>query len=226
VTGPGEGKALFRLRFLQLRRDPTFLLLGGGAILLTLLSTCLAPLPALEGGRVWADFLLSGLQACLLLFSLSLLLLPEGGLLARLPALPGNPFRGRLAWFFAEWGATILLVLPALALGWLLLPRPWGRNLLLPSLVLLFQGAFLVSLASFARTFLGRAAGTVFLLAFWILLSLPPLSWADPRGMAPGSLTGGGGSPIGAFLLWAGSAWFFLSLQAGGQKSAPRRGDA
>ena len=202
-----QGKALFLLRLLQWKREPVLYLLGGLSLFLALFSTVLAPLPPLEGGRVWADFLLSSLQACLFLFSLHLLLQPEGLLLDRLPILPGSRRKAEFFWGLAEWTAMLGFLLPGLALGWALLPGRLAGSFLAPLAVLLVQGFFLVSLGGTARRVLGRGGGAVFLLGAWVLLSLPPLSWADPRRFSPGSLSSHGGSLAGALLVWGGLCW-------------------
>ncbi len=208
--------ALFQLRLLQWKREPVFYLLGGAGLFLALFSTVLAPLPPLEGGRIWADFLLSSFQACLFLFALAVALQPEGLLLEKLPLLPGSRREAEFFWGLAEWAAMLLFLLPGLLLGWILLPGKGTSVSLVPLVVLLFQGFFLVSLGGTARRILGRGGGAAFLLAAWVFLSLPPLSWADPRCFSPGTLGSPGGSPAGALLVWGGLCWISASFRSFG----------
>ncbi len=209
------GKALFDLRLLQLKREPLVYLLALAGLFLALFSTRLAPLPPLEGGRVWAEFLLAGLQASLFLYALTLVLQPEGFLLGRLPPLPAAQAEGEFAWTLAECLGMAWILLPGSVLGWLLLPSGLKWALLSPFLVLFFQGFFLVSLAGFGRPSLGRGGGTVLLVGAWILVSLPPLSWADARNFSPGPLGSPGESLAGALLVWAGLGGLFLVLRPG-----------
>ena len=209
----GPGRVLFNLRLLQMQRAPAHYFLAWAGVFLALFSTRLAPLPPLEGGRIWADFFLSGLQAWFFLFSLGAALRPEGLLPGRLPLLPGDESAAKFAWALAACTSMLLFCL----LGWLLLPRGWGLPFFPSLLVLVLQGACLVSLGGFLRPVLGRGGTTAGLVGAWVLFSLPPLSWADPKVFAASPAGLHGGSLGGAVLLWGGLWWLFTLFRPMGR---------
>ena len=55
----GTSSLLFRLRMMQLLREPFSLLIAALALVLVLFSTCLGPLPALDKGLAWRDMVLA-----------------------------------------------------------------------------------------------------------------------------------------------------------------------
>jgi len=217
---------LFRLRLAQLWRDPFLYLLSAGNIALVCLTTFSGPLPASDGGFAWRELSLAVEAMAAWAFALFLALDRAGRLLRGLPALPLARDQAACWWTLAETVTGIALLLPGILLLLLVLPGgPGAADLALVALTTSKAAALAAVGGGVREVFHHRGGAIPAMIGLWILLFLPPLSWADPRTL----LEQGGWNPAslaGAFLVWAGlwasvTAARGLSAAAGQPSGSP-----
>ena len=202
----------FKVRNNLLFRHPFLLIIFFANILFSLFGTILGPIPLIEKGKPWGDFLISNMQGIGLIFCIFLTIDPSSKLLLSLPIISKLSPKILIGWLASEITSLFILLLICLIIGVSFLPRPIFAKFLAAWITTFFQISALFGITSYLRSInLRPNLSIIFILFSFTLFSLPPLSYSDPKRIifmdqikVP--------SFIASILVWSSISLFFYQL--------------